>query len=712
MYQPGNLSEASDRDPVLFAIGRIAERHGAGCDAGLFDMLPRDKAGMLPFHQTGAALDLVGMNFEKRRVAKLPTRPEAYPAIARLADGGAIALLEVNAGQVLAWETGASEAHWVPRGEMQVRFDGEMLTVAGDPDRLRDQNAPWHAKGATHWFWSELRRNREDFRPALLASLLINMLALALPLFTMNVYDRVIPNQAEATLWVLAIGVLLAFAFEFGLRTARTNVVDQLGRALDIRLSQKIFSRLLASPLSARQGSTGSLAARVNEYSIVRDFFASTTVTLIVDVAFLVLFIVVIAIIAGWLALVPLIAMMLMAGIGFVLQDKVADAARDAQADHGLQQTMLVESVAGMETLKSIAGERTMLGRWHGLAEMGSASQLRLRRVHAVAVSLASSFQQISSVSLVVGGYYLFASGAITMGAIIAIVMLASRSLAPAGQIAFLLTRFRQAREALESIERLFDAEDERRLGTMAMPVTGKGRTVTLEGVKFAYPGTQIAALDGINLRFAPGEKVAVIGRVASGKSTLGRVICGLYPPQEGALLVDGIDARQFRSSALRKAFRFVGQDANLFTGSIRENLAMGRPGASDEEIVAALRNSGADTYLSRDAAGFDRQVGEQGRQLSGGQRAFLSLSRALVSPFELLFLDEPTGAMDSRTEALFVNRLQGALSPDQTLIVSTHRPALFALCSRIIIIDQGRVVADGPKEQVMAQAASRGESV
>ncbi|WP_340589143.1 type I secretion system permease/ATPase [Erythrobacter alti] len=703
MYHSGEFAGSAETDPLILGLARLAGHFGLPDPKALFDTLPRDAAGGLPFHQASAALDLAGMNHEALTGSRLPRKPEAYPAIARMEGDIALPIMEISGSDVLVFPAEAQQPVWQPAAEIDAAYAGELITVIANPDRLRDKDAPWHAKGRHHWFWSELRKERKAFRPVLLASLLINSLAISLPIFSMNVYDRVIPNRAEASLWVLASGVLLAFALEFALRTARTNVVDQIGRKLDLRLSQKLFSRVLSTPMSGRRGSTGALASRVGEYALVRDFFASTTIVLMVDMAFLVLFIAVIAYIAKWLALVPVVAMILMAIAGLVLQRKVADAARDAQADLGLQQTVLVESIAGMETLKSVSGERRLLGKWHSLSQVGSNSQLRLRRISANAVALASSFQQISSVSLVVGGYYLFAAGEITMGAIIAIVMLASRSLAPAGQIAFLLTRGRQAREALDSIEQLFDAEDERQFGSMSLPASpANGYRVAMENLSFAYPDSPVNALDNINLAIQPGERVAIVGRVASGKSTLGRVLCGLYPPNDGAMTIEGIDSRQFRPSELRRAFRFVGQDANLFTGSVRENIALGSPGATDEAVIAALSKSGADAYLARDAAGFDREVGEQGRQLSGGQRAFIALSRAFVSPFELLYLDEPTGAMDANTESLLVQRLEGVLSNRQTLVVATHRPALFDICDRIIVMNNGRIVADGPKAEIL----------
>jgi len=398
-----------------------------------------------------------------------------------------------------------------------------------------------------------------------------------------------------------------------------------------------------------------------------------------------------------------------MAAAGWSLQKKVVAAAQDAQADHGLQQTLLVESLAGMETLKSMAGEGGMITRWRRLAEIGSHSQQRLRNVASMAVGLAQTCQQVSTIALIIGGYYLFASGDITMGAIIAIVMLASRSLAPAGQIAFLLTRGRQAHETLDSIERLFEGGDERKFGSSLAPSRIDKPSVQLENVEFRYPGTDSSALSGLNLRIEPGERVAIIGRVASGKSTLGRVLCGLYAPTDGGMLVGGIDSRQYHPQQLREALRFVGQDAALFTGTVKDNLSLGRTQVSDDRLIEAMRATGADAFLSRDSGGFDRAVGEGGRSLSGGQRSFLALARALVTPCELLFLDEPTGAMDSQTEKFFVERLSQALTKEQTLVIATHRTALFQVCDRLIVLDKGQVVADGPIKEVLAKSGAAG---
>ncbi|WP_369026679.1 ABC transporter transmembrane domain-containing protein [Qipengyuania sp. RANM35] len=707
MSQFDEAIEGVELDTLTESVAELARRYGPAFDTSLLAQLPRDGRGFLPWHQAGPALELARLNYDPADPRKLPRTQKHYPALVGLEGGRALVALEAREGDLLVWRPDSGIEQWVSNAELAESYSGQFIQVFADPDELRENEAPWHAKARGHWFWSELRKERRSFMPVFVASFIINLLAISLPIFTMNVYDRVIPNKASETLWVLGIGVVLAFALEFALRRARTAVVDQITRRLDLKLSQKIFGRLLASPLEERKGHTGSLAARVSEYTTVRDFFASTSLVMAIDVLFLFVFVIVIAVIGGWLALVPLAIISAMLFAGYVLQKRVVNAARDAQADHGLQQTMLVESLTGIETLKSLSGEGAMLSRWHRLADIGTHSQQRLRDVNSYAVGLAQTFQQISTVSLIIGGYYLFAAGEISMGAIIAIVMLSSRSLSPAGQIAFLLTRGRQAQETLDSIERLFEGGDERRQGSSLTLSAIENPTIRMEKLGFAYAETSQDALADIDLTIQPGEKIAIVGRVASGKSTLGRVLCGLYAPTGGTMLVNGIDSRQFRPQQLRRAFRFVGQDAALFTGSIKDNLSLSSPGISDERLLEAMRMTGADEFLSRDAGGFDRPVGEDGRRLSGGQRSFLALTRAMVEPCELLFLDEPTGAMDSQTEKLFVDRLGAAMAPNQTLVIATHRPALFSICDRLIVIDRGRVVADGPVKQVLAQAGS-----
>ena len=663
-----------------------------------------DESGRLPFHQAEAALDQIGLLTDRVRGRLDRWRPGHLPAILPLRNNRYLLLLDLKGSDVLVHLPHAAEPVWAPVGDLQPHFTGEALLVMADHGRERAEERPWEERARQHWFWRELWRARGAFGYVMLAAAIINLLAFALPLFTMNVYDRIIPNKAAASLWVLGVGVMLAFGLDFALRLARARLVDEAGREMDERLSQRLFEKVMNVPLASRAGSTGALARRVSEFEMVREFFASTTVVLVVDVAFLFVFVGLIALLGGWLAIVPVVMMGIMAGAGFILQRSMARLSRDAQADASLQGAALVEAIGGIETLKACRAEGRMLGRWRRYARMSAATQEKLRRLSSTSVTLAALCQQVTSIALVIGGFYMFAAGSISMGAIIAIVMLAGRSLSPVGQLAFVIVRARQALTTLNSLQTLIDQPDERLDGARGIvPKIRKG-AIQAKDLEFAYPGASQPSLKGINLHIEPGERIGIIGRVASGKSTLGRVLCGLYPPTGGSLAIDDIDSRQYHPHELRSAFRYVGQDAELFSGSVRENLLLGAREASDEKLLDALERSGAARFFGRDASGFDLSIGERGSRLSGGQRSFLVLARALVEPAKLLFLDEPTGAMDNQTETLFIDHLDKALEPRQTLIVSTHRHALLRIVDRLIVIDQGVVLADGPRDEIIGQ--------
>jgi ATP-binding cassette subfamily C protein LapB len=658
--------------------------------------------GTLPFHQIEPALDQVGMRAEPvaRRLKGWPARK--LPAVLELTEGRAAVLLEMRDGDALVYAPGIAELNWIKLAELEPVYAGRAVVVETDPTREREGERPWDKAKRTHWFWSEVYKVRTEFWPVLLAALIVNLLAFAMPLFTMNVYDRVIPNKAISTLWVLALGVFLALGFDFILRVARARLIDEVSRALDAKLSQKLFEKVMNLPMAERQGSTGAFARRVSEFEQVRDFFASTTVVLVVDVIFLFLFLGLITILAGWLVFVPIVGIALMLIAGLSLQKAMGRAALDAQADSSLQHSVLVESIAGAETLKAARAEGQMLGRWRRYSAMSAATSERMRRLTAIAVNLASISQQTISVGLLIGGFYQFQQGDMTMGAIIAIIMLSGRSLQPIGQLAFLVTRGKQAFATLDSLQRMMDASDERQVAMRSIVPEIRAGHVELNDVSFRYPNAGRDSLDGLNLKIGPGERIGIIGRVASGKSTLGRVLCGLYPPTEGEMLVDGLDSRQYHPHQLRESFRFVAQDAEVFSGTVRDNLMLGAAKANDEQLIDAVVRSGADIFLSRDAAGFDLPVGERGSRLSGGQRALLVLARALVSPSKMLFLDEPTGSMDTQTELYFIEHLKTALAPDQSLVVATHRHNMLSILTRLIVIDGGKILADGPRDDVL----------
>ena len=698
-----DASASREVDPVLDCLMYIARESDRPSSPVLLRAgLALSEDGKLPFHQVEPALEQVGMRGDptSRRLKGWPSRK--LPAILELEGEQAAVLLEMREGDARIYAPGTAEPMWVPISEIERAYAGRAVVVEADPTREREGERPWDTAKRTHWFWSEVWKVRREFWPILLAALVVNLLALAVPLFTMNVYDRVIPNKAVSTLWVLALGVGLALVLDFTLRLARSQLIDEIGRKMDAKLAQKLFEKVMNLPMADRQGSTGAFARRVSEYEMVRDFFASTTVVLAVDITFLVLFLVLITVLAGWLVMVPIVGIALMFTAGVMLQKTMAKAAVDAQADSSLQHSILIESIAGAETLKAARAEGQMLGRWRRYSAMSAATQERMRRLTAIAVNLAGISQQMISVGLLIGGFYRFNEGDMSMGAIIAIVMLAGRALQPVGQFAFLITRARQAVVTLDSLQKMMEANDERQTAMRSIVPEIRAGHVQFDHVDFRYPNSARDALSDITLKFEPGERVGIIGRVASGKSTLGRVLCGLYAPGSGVMTIDGLDSRQYHPHQLREAFRFVAQDSELFSGTVRDNLMLGAANATDEELVDAVVRSGADIFLSRDAAGFDLPVGERGSRLSGGQKALLVLARALVRPSKLLFLDEPTGSMDTQTELYFIEHLKTALAPDQTLVVSTHRHNMLSIVDRLIVIDGGRIIADGKRDEVL----------
>jgi ATP-binding cassette subfamily C protein LapB len=695
-------------DPVLRCLQFIAKRYDRpSSPVVLLSGLAVGADGRLPFHQAESAAERIGFRTHlAHRPLKRLTGADA-PALLEMAGDLAMVLAEVKEGQGLVFDPRRGGEYWIGLEALSQTYAGRLILLEPDPSRERASETALQRTARTHWFWSEIYKARGSFVHVALAAAVINTLAFAMPLFTMNVYDRIIPNKAVFSLWVLATGVALAFTFEYLLRVARARLIDEVGRDIDAKLSQRLFEKVMNLPLAARGGSTGAYAKRISEFETVRDFFGSTTVVLIVDLVFVFLFLALITFIGGWLVCVPLVGAAVIVVSGFNLQRQMTASLKDAQADSSLQHSTLVEAISGMETLKASRAEGRMLGRWRRYADMSAATQANLRRLTARAVNIASLAQQAISVGLVVGGFYLFDAGKLSMGAIIAVVMIAGRALSPVSQLAFMLVRGRQAMMTLDSLEKVMDSPDERQLAMRSITPTISHGLVEFNHVSFKYPGASADSLSDVTLRIEPGERIGVIGRVASGKSTLGRVLCSLYEPTGGAILIDGLDSRQHHPYEIRRVFRFVGQDAELFSGTVRDNLVLGAGETSDQALIAAVRRSGADLFLSQEASGFDTPIGERGSRLSGGQRAFMALARAMVEPSLLLYLDEPTGAMDTQSEAVFIERLRAALTPQQTLVVSTHRHSMLALVNRLIVIDGGRVLADGPKDQVLGMLAS-----
>ncbi|WP_124379033.1 type I secretion system permease/ATPase [Pseudomonas synxantha] len=567
---------------------------------------------------------------------------------------------------------------------------------------------------AGHWLLSTLWRYRSYYRSAAIAAVLINVLGLASIFFTMNVYDRVVPNQAFVTLWSLGIGVALAMVFEAVSRYVRAHLLDMAGKKADLVLGTLLFRQALSIQMEHKPASSGSFANQLREFESVRDFATSATLATLSDLPFVLMFVGVIFVIGGPLGWVPMLLIPLILIISIIIQWPLARTMQENMREASLKQGVLVESVEGLETLKAVGGESYMQRRWETFSALSAATSMKSRSLSSIATGVVAFLQQLQTVVLIIIGVYLIDAGDLTMGALIATVMLAGRATAPLGQVIGLAVRFQQAKAALNSLNGLMAMPVDRDATREYLAKPSLSGQITVKDLGFSYPAPPMqpnpVVLQGVNLSVAAGERVAILGRIGSGKSTLLRVMARLYSPTQGQMFTDGLDVNQIDPADWRKAVGYVGQDARLFYGSLRENVMIGRPESTADEFLRVLRLTGLDHVAAKHPKGINLPIGESGEGLSGGQRQLVSLARSLLARPKLLLLDEPTSAMDTQTEALFLEHLKRA-TEGQALVVVTHRPSLLALVDRIVVVDDGKVVADGPKAEILAKLSGTPEA-
>jgi ATP-binding cassette subfamily C protein LapB len=550
------------------------------------------------------------------------------------------------------------------------------------------------------WLMEPMRRNRATYMKVALAAVMINIFGLVTSLFTMTVYDRVVPNNATTSLVALSIGLAVIVVFDFVLKLLRAYFVDIAGASIDREIGETLFNRLLALRLELKKGSTGALTGLMRELEGLRDFFASATMTAIVDLPFILLTLVVVAIIGGKVVFVPAAAIPIVIIVGMLTQPAM-DRLAARSMNEGLQkQSVLVETVGGLETVKATGAGPLLARRWTKAVEQHSASSLRQRLVASIGITTATSAGTISYAGVVILGVGLIAKQELTMGGLIACSILAGRAVAPLAQISQLLSRMTATRTAYRQLNEMMSMPAEGPQGEGLKVRDLKGR-IEFRNVAFRYPGAPEKTLDGLNFVVEPGEHVALLGPVGSGKSTILRLVLGLYPPEEGVVLVDGTDIRQFDPAELRRQMGAALQESVLLTGSVRENIGLARDEVDDEELVRAATLSGTHGFIGQIANGYDLRLADRGEGLSGGQRQSIALARALAARPPMLVFDEPTSAMDAQTETQLIQRLQDELR-DRTTILVTHRPPLLALVSRILVVERGRIVADGPRDEVL----------
>lgn len=693
----------TDDDPLLaslVAMTRIYERPFSA--DSLTAGLPLVDSRLTPsLFVRAAERAALSARVVKRRLSGISDL--VLPCVLLLADRQACVMLareERDQVRVLLPESGDGE-RLVEVKELQRRYTGYAIFVQ-QTHRYDARSEAFDTARPKSWFWGTLRQFWLSYLQVVIAAGLVNVFALVTPLFIMNVYDRVVPNRAIETLWVLATGAAIVFLFDFLMRTLRGYFIDVAGRGADVLLASRIFEQVLNIQMAVRPPSAGAFANNLKEFESLREFFTSATIVALVDVPFVILFVVVIWSIGGPVAWILIGAIPIIMAVGLLLQLPLDAVVRRTFREAAQKHAILVETLGGLETIKSLGAEGRTQRNYEQVVGLTAQSSLKARLLASTAVNFAAMTQSFVTIGVVVYGVALIAAGQLTVGALVACTMLSARALSPLAQIAGLLTRYHQSMASLDALDRVMAMPVEREAGARFVHRPVVNGEIELRNVSFSYPGQEPQALHDVSFTITPGERVGIIGRIGSGKSTVEKLILGLYAPDQGAILVDGTDIRQLDPADLRRNIGFVSQDIFLFFGSVRDNIAYGAPHADDAAILRAAEIAGVDEFARTHPSGLDMAVGERGEGLSGGQRQAVAIARALLLDPPVVMLDEPTSSMDNATEQGFRQRLTETLE-GKTLVLVTHRSSLLSLIDRLIVLDGGRVVADGPKEKVLA---------
>ncbi len=556
------------------------------------------------------------------------------------------------------------------------------------------------------WFWGTMKRNFPIYRQVIIVSIFINMFVLAVPLFTMNVYDRVLPNNAIETLWAFAIGILIVITFDLVLKILRSHFLGIASKRADVIMSNKIFDHLLNIKIDSKPASTGQFVARLQSFESVREFFTSATVTVFVDFPFTIIFIGVIFFIGGPLVYVTLASVGIAIIIALYMQRPLKKVVEEAVKEEQIKQTTLIETVTGLEIIKSIRAQNRMRTHWDKSIVKTVEKSEKSHHLSQITTYLTGYLNTLSKVAVVTFGVHLAGEGEITMGVIIAAMMLNGRAISPVAKMVSMFVKFDRTLLAIKNLDEVMNMPVEKENKAYISRPNLHG-TIELKDVEYSYPSQKFKVLKTINLKIKQGERVAILGKIGSGKSTLLKLILNLHEPTSGSVLVDGVDTRQIDPVDLRRSIGMVPQEPFLFMGSIKDNITIGEQYATDEEILKVANITGVSDFIGKHEAGFDLQVGERGEGLSGGERQAVTLARSLISNPNILMLDEPTNSMDKQTEKLFLNRIQTVIG-DKTLIIVTHKTSLLKLVDRIIIVEDGNIVIDDTKEEVLKQLTGK----
>lgn len=668
---------------------------------------PESVIAGLDYTESGMDADLfrraasrLGYRVSVRKMTQIDKIPDAVlPCVLVLKDRAACIFTGREGDMVDIVDPQSGKPSTLEVAKLQNLYTGYALYMAPKQGSEKQQTG--------HWLWQVVWGSRFIFARVALASILINLFALVGPLFVMNVYDRVIPNNALDTGWALGIGVLVVYLFDFILKMLRGVMIDTAGQKLDVIAGRRVYDQVLDMKLAGKPSSSGAFASMLREFESVKEFFTSATLTGFVDLPFALLFVFIIGLIAGPFAAVLFTVMAIVVLVGILVQwplrKQILHLMESAQKKHGI----LIETIQNLETVKAIRADGPLRARYTDALADSAETGRKSRFYSSIGTNLASFLQQSVSVILILIGMYMVRDGDLSMGALIASVILSGRAMAPLGQVANLMGRAQQSLDSLKMLNGIMAMPVERPAGQTFLHRDRLSGDIQMDGVGFTYPEVERKVIEQITLHIKPGDRVGIIGRIGSGKSTLARVMMGLYEPDEGTILYDETDLRQIDPADLRRDVAYIAQDTVLMSGTVRENIAASRPQATDAEILQAAKDAGAHAFIARHPMGYDAPVGEGGRGLSGGQRQAIALARAYLARPSVLICDEPTNAMDVQAEQAFV-QIMGKQLKDQTLVLITHRQSLLPLVGRLILMDQGRLVADGPRDKVL-EALNKG---
>jgi len=703
-----NLKDRRKVDDLLGCLLFLSKYHKRETSAeSLTYGLPIHKTSMnvSMFHEAASKIGLVS-KIVKRNSLKDITKL-ALPSVLILHKNRACVLLDYDLNTQMAsvilpgLSSGETQ---MPIEKLESEYIGDAIIIKPEYNFNNRIEKEVVVENPKEWFWGTMLRNKGIYQQVIVVSLFINLFILATPLFTMNVYDRVLPNNAIETLWALFIGISLVMVFDLLLKVLRSHFLGIASKRADTIMSNKIFNHLLNIKMDAKPSSTGQFVSRLQSFESVREFFTSATIATIVDLPFVIIFILVITYIAGPLAYITIATVLISIAFSWYLQRPLKTLIEKSVKEEQIKQTTLIETVAGLEIIKSVKAQNRMKTHWD--QSIGKTVHYA-DKGHFLSQSITyftAFISQFSNIAIVAGGVYLAQDGEITMGAIIAAMILNGRVIAPVSQIVGMIIKFDKTMLSLNNLDEI-----------MKMPVEKENKSyisrsnlrgdIQLKDVEFAYKEQNHQTLKNINLTIKQGEKVAILGKIGSGKSTLLKLIMNLYEPSKGSVLIDGLDTRQIDPTDLRQSIGCVPQEPFLFMGTIKDNLTIGEQYVSDEELLRVSKVAGLDEFLGKHEAGYDLLVGERGEGLSGGERQSVTLARALISDPNIIMLDEPTNSMDRQTEKAFIKKMENIIE-DKTLVVVTHKTSLLQLVNRVIIVEDGQIVVDGPKHEVFTTKA------